>query len=498
MTNAVSAGRLIVLSAIGGAALVVYVLSCLAPINHNDFMYALAPAVWAQHGALYTDVPFVQAPLSIMLNSLLVAITGDVNIALSGRIVSMLLVVLAVLLPVLNRAKRSDIDIWVLYVALCLTNLFIVFNAAEIGNYAISLLFLSAAVTSIHAEGSPRWRGLAVCACAGLATSAKLYFLMLCPALFVYFLLYEKAARDPMVVAICGLGFLAGLSPILFFLAHDLSSFLRWNVQIHQLILPLRVPDAAAGLRRIGKYTAVFAVLMAVPIGFVMVASTTAWRGARLERGRNFGKLILLASAGAMAISPIYLFEQYWGPLAFLLLLFSAPWNSTGGKARRLYVILAAVMLGMQCVVLAQVSARSIGPDGKLGALQLRTLQAKARQIVGKDYLCDRKLYSASPLILLENGVKYPSEMAAGPFLIFLRGEAVARKGEQFDLEAHIKAWNPDIAIWGYYLDSPDPAEAAADRIIRDYAIGRGFVVTALEQVNGHAIELGYRPGCKK
>ena len=151
MPDVVSTRRLIVLFAIGGGALAVFVLSSLAPLNHNDFMYALAPAVWAQHGALYTDVPFVQAPLSILLNSALVAITGDVNIALLGRIVSMLLVLLAVLLPVLGRATRADPVVWVLYVALCLTNLFIVFDGSEIGNYAIALLALSAAVTAIQA-----------------------------------------------------------------------------------------------------------------------------------------------------------------------------------------------------------------------------------------------------------------------------------------------------------------------------------------------------------
>lgn len=497
MPTAVSIRRLFILSAIGGVALVVFVLSSLAPLNHNDFMYALAPAVWAQNGALYTDVPFVQAPLSILLNSLLVAITGDANIALLGRIVSMLLVLLAVLLPVLNRAKRGDIDIWVLYVALCLSNLFIVFNGSEIGNYAIALVFLSAAVTATHASGSPLWRGFAVCACAGLATSAKLYFIILCPALFVYFLLHERAARDPMVIAACAFGFLVGLAPILFFLARDYPSFLRWNVQIHQLILPLRVPDATTGLLRIGKFIAVFLVLMSIPIGFVMVASVQAWRSAGLERGRDCAKLLLLASAGAMAISPIYVFEQYWGPLALLLLLFSPPWNSTDSRVRRLYVILAGVMLGMQCLVLAQLFARFVGPDGNLGAAQLRTLQGNARQIVGNGYACERKLYTASPLFLLENGVKYPSEMAAGPFLMFLRGEAVARKGEQFDLETHIKKWNPDIVIWGYYVDSPDPAEAEVDRIIRDYAIVRGFAVTPIGQMTGRKIELGTRPGCR-
>ena len=78
--GAVSARQLVVLAAIAAISLVFFVLGNLGSLNHNDFMYALAPAVWAQNGALYTDVPYPQAPLSILLNSLLVALTGNVNV----------------------------------------------------------------------------------------------------------------------------------------------------------------------------------------------------------------------------------------------------------------------------------------------------------------------------------------------------------------------------------------------------------------------------------
>ena len=60
-----------------------------------------------------------------------------------------------------------------------------------------------------------------------------------------------------------------------------------------------------------------------------------------------------------------------------------------------------------------------------------------------------------------------------------------------------ISAWNPDIAIWGYYLDNADHAETEVDRIVRDYALGRGFAVAAIGQMAGHTIELGTRQGCR-
>jgi hypothetical protein len=497
LQNAVSKRQLFVLSAGAVIALVVFVLSSLAPLNHNDFMYAAAPAVWAQNGALYADVPFVQAPLSILLNSLLVAVTGHVNVFLLGRAVSMLLVLLAVLLPVLNRSKIRNIEIWLLYVALCLTNLFVIANSSEIGNYAISLLCLSAAVTVINATGSPLWRGFAACACAGLAVSAKLYFIIICPALFIFFLVNERSARDPIVIAACGLGFLVGFAPIIFFLARDYQSFLRWNVQIHQLILPTRVADATVAFLRITKFITIFVALMLIPIGFIIVATRKAWHRGDLELHKELARLLLLVSACVMAISPIYVFEQYLGPLAFLLFLFSAPWNSKRGRTRALYLILAGVMLCMQGVIMAQLISRHVMPDGNLAVAQVLEMQNNARQIVVNDYKCERKLYTAEPLFLLENDVKYPPELAAGPFLMFLRSEALAQKGEQFDLDAHIKKWNPDVVIWGYYLGSPERSEDAVDSIIRDYAINHAFVVTTLGHIDGHVIELGYRAGCK-
>lgn len=489
--------RRLILSALAVISFVLFIISDLAPLNQNDFMYALAPAVWAQHGALYTDVPFIQAPLSVLLNWLLVAVTGNVNIFLPGHLCSIVFVLVAVLLPLLDRSKTRDVPTCLLYVALCLTNLYVSSNSREMGNYAIPLLCLSAAVTVINAPGSAVWRGFAGCAAIGLATSAKLYFAIVCPGIFLYFLFNDRSARNPIAIAACGFGFLVGFAPILFFLARDYQGFLRSNVQFHQLMLPLRVPSPAAGAFRITISSLMFALLMCVPIGFMIAKTRNAWRRGGAGLGKVCGELLLLASTYAMAMSPIYIFEQYLGPLAFLLLLFSMPWNSADQASRWRYAFLAVAMLCVQFVVLGQLISRYVTPDGNLQVVQVVKAQDRARQIVGDGYRCERKLYSTSPLFLLENDVKYPPELAAGPFWMFLRGEAVARKGKQFDLDAHIKAWNPDVVIWGFYLNSANPAEAAVDREIRDYAFSHAFKVARIGQVDGQSIELGYRADCR-
>ena len=495
----VSPRRFVVPAAVVALSLAVFVVSNLGSLNHNDFMYAVAPAVWAQNGALYTDVPFPQAPLSILLNWSLAAATGNVNIFLLARLVSMVLVFVAVLLPVLNRAKMKNIEIWTLYVALSLTNFFIINNSREIGNYALSLICLSAAVTILNTKGSAVWRGFGACVFAGLATSAKLYFVFLCPALFLFFLLNDRAARNPKAVAACGLGFLLGFTPILYFLARDYQGFLHWNVRFFQMILPLRLTGAADALGRIANILMLFVTLMAIPIGFFAAALWRAWRRGGGELRERGAQLLLLLAACAMAISPIFVFGQYLGPLAFLLLLFSTPWAVTKDRTRYFYLIFGGAMLGMQCVIMAMIVGPDLLRDRSLLVTQVLDVQRKARQIAVEGYSCERKFFSAAPLFLLENGIKYPPEFAAGPFLMFfLRGEELAKKGEAYDLDAHIKAWNPDIVIWGYHVGSREPAEDTVDRTIRDYAVKNAFIVMPLGQVDGHDIELGYRAGCKR
>ena len=280
--------------------------------------------------------------------------------------------------------------------------------------------------------------GFAACIFAGLATSAKLYFVFLCPALFLFFLVIDRTARDTKVVAACGLGFLLGFMPILYFLARDYQGFLHWNIRFFQMILPLRLTGAADALGRIANILVLFVTLMAIPIGFLAAALWRAWRSGGAELRERCAQLLLLAAACAMAVSPIFVFGQYLGPLAFLLLLFSAPWTLTGDRSRFFYLTFGGAMLGMQCIVMAAIVGPDLLRDRTLLVTQVLNAQHKARQIAVDGYGCERKFYSAAPLFLLENEIKYPPELAAGPFLMFfLRGGELAKKGEEFDLAAH-------------------------------------------------------------
>jgi hypothetical protein len=124
-------------------------------------------------------------------------------------------------------------------------------------------------------------------------------------------------------------------------------------------------------------------------------------------------------------------------------------------------------------------------------------IQSKAREIIDSNYKCDRRFYSAEPVLLLDNKIRYPRELATGPFLLFLGRHALTEIGSDFDVESRIKLWDPDVVIWGYYLGDNVTERDEVDRVIRDYAIVRKFKAQIIGNLNGHNIYLAYRADCK-
>jgi hypothetical protein len=487
--------RLTSFAILAGSVLLFFLFS-LVSFNQNDFMYGVAPSVWAQHGRLYSDVPFVQAPLSIIPNLLFTKFVGEADIYLFARIASILMVLGAVVLPLFGMAKDKDVAICSLYIALCLTNPYVNSNSREIGNYAFPLLCLSGSVAIISARGlGPLWRGFFACAAIGLAVSAKSYFIVMCPGIFVM-LLISECSRLPRAIAGSIVGFLLGCTPILYFMVLDHQNFLKWNVFYYRLFLNVWIMDGTVSLVEFAKTITVFLMLMAIPAGFAIAVA--------IEGRRFFGdaregaaKLILVLLAALMALSPIRVLMQYLAPLALLLLQFSVPRRFSSEALRSRYIVYSAILLLVQSTVtLRMIHDYFIANDG-LAVAQVLKLQRHAREIVNDEYKCERKFYSAEPLFLLDNKVRYPRELAAGPFLLFLGRRDLTEIGNEFDVTASIKRWNPDVVIWGYFVGSKTSEQDEVDRVIRDYAIAHEFKINLLGRIDGREISLAYRADCK-
>jgi len=485
-----TAWQRVVLFGMLGVSFLLFFLFSIATLNFNDFMYSVAPTIWVQHGSLYTDVPFVQAPLSILLILALTKITGTANIFLLARLVSIFLVLAAVLLPLCGNTKKVTLTTWTLYVALCLTNPFVNSASQEIGNYALPLLCLSISVVIASMGGSATWRGFFACATIAVAASAKLYFVILFPGILAMLFLYDKNVRSPTAIAACLAGFFVGCIPNLYFMFSDFQSFLKWNVEIHGLFLKARALEPATVLAKIGF----FAFVMFIPALCMITVETEEYRRSGSAR-KIVGRQVLVALACLMALSPIVAFNQYFGPAALLLFLFSMPraFSSRGIHTR--YIFLSMVLLVFQSIPTIRLTHyffQNGGPD----VLRVLNIQARAKELIGSQYKCERKFYSAEPLFLLENDVKYPRELASGPFLLFLgRHTQLSKFGNDFDVNTSITRWNPDIVIWGYFVG--DPGLDELDRAVRDYAISREFEVQPIGYIDRKTIYLAYKANCK-
>jgi hypothetical protein len=323
-------------------------------------------------------------------------------------------------------------------------------------------------------------------------------FVILFPAIFLMFALCESRAREPKIVAGCVAGFLFGCAPILYFLIVDHQSFLKWTVQVFIHFLKFRsetMMEGAASLAQLTTASMLFFGQMVIPIAFAIARMAEEYRRSGFHEPA--ARLALVVSALVMAISPFYVNDQYLAPLALLLFQFSMPSRSSSATLHSRYVVFSVVFFCTQAGLLINNGIRQYFVNGGFDVVEVIRLQKRAGEIVGAGYNCDRKFYSAEPLFLLDNKVQYPRELAAGPFLLFLGRRALTEIGDEFDITARIDRWNPDVVIWGYFLQSVTVAADEVDRIVRDYAVNQKFSIVPLGPFDGRDMFMAYRAACR-
>ena len=141
-------------------------------LDHNDFMYAVAPLVWSQGGNLYADVPFVQAPLSIIIPTLLRGAFGTENLFIAARLMSVFLVLGTAVLIAAAFARQS-VTIAALFCSLILINPFVLSVAREIGSQSVPLFLLAASVFVATRNAEIVKKAFFISLLIGIATSAK-------------------------------------------------------------------------------------------------------------------------------------------------------------------------------------------------------------------------------------------------------------------------------------------------------------------------------------
>jgi len=144
--------------------------------------------------------------------------------------------------------------------------------------------------------------------------------------------------------------------------------------------------------------------------------------------------------------------------------------------------------------LLVQTGQRALG-EMHLAILEVVKMQRQAEAIAKSLNKCDRRLYSSQPLFLLSRDVEYPPELAAGPYLLALRGGSLKPEDIGVDIDARLKQWAPNLLIYGFYANQ-DSNFAEVDAKIQDYGKERGFETVILGKVTNREIVISYDKSC--
>jgi hypothetical protein len=461
-------------------------------LDNNDFMYAAAPVVWSQNGILYRDVPYVQAPLTIFLNSGIMKLFSIENVFLISRSLSMVLVLAAVFVSAFAMRRIKEPEFIFIYSLLCLSNAYILSNSAEIGSYSQPLFLVSVAL-AVPTLGLVPWvSGLLVGVAVGLSVSAKLNFLLILPA-FTLLLLLETERSWRIVVWIT-VGALIGMLPLLYYAAVDFDALFQRLVRFHYLTLQSRGLDSLKSVSQILTQLSGFTIVMVVPMAFLVRRLVDKPQG---ERWR--ATLIALGFVGCsivMAILPRTVNPQYLAPLAMVLMFFCLPDLGTPLERKRTLWIIGVTFFVIQFSSMLIQLAQRIASEKHLAILEVVNMQRQAASIAATLTKCDRRIYTSQPLFLLSKDVRYPAELGAGPFLLALRGGMLRPEDVGVDIDARLDSWAPNILIYGFYADQNYNNFLEVDAKVQNYAKAHGFETKVLGAVTNRDVIIAYNKAC--
>lgn len=471
----------------------IYILYNVSFLDNNDFMYAAAPLVWSQNGTLYRDVPFIQAPLIIILNFGIMKLFSAENVFIVSRALSILLVLAAVLISAFALRRVKDPRFIWLYILLCLSNSYILSNSREMGSYSQPLFLISVAL-ALQTLTIATWkRGLFVGVAIGLATATKFNFILIAPA-FLLLLLFEVEWSWGIVVWFC-LGVFVGVLPLIYYIAVDFRALYKHAVRFHHLTLQAR------GLGVNGSPTQVlysllrFAELMTVPFGFVALRLVDLHPP---KRWRTWAPVAgFIGCSLVMAMAPLTIYPQYLAPCALIILLFSIPDAGALSEQKNAFWIIGVTLLLIQLGSLFYTTTQLIRSQKGLAMLEVVRMQRRAEGLAATMNKCDRRLYSPEPLFLLSEDIKYPAELVSGPFLLALRGGNLKKEDYGIDIDARINEWAPTLLIYGYYANEHNNF-SEIDEKMQVYAADHSFETRTLGVLDGRTVVMAYSKACSK
>lgn len=461
----------------------IFVACALPRFNQNDFMYAVAPTMLAS-GSLYTDIPFMQAPLAAHLYAAVARAVAPEYLYPILRTLSLAALVGSAFFAYAIAASIAGRMVGLLSVILFFTSYYLAYVSWEIGNYSLALLlFMAAAHTAL--TKSPT---LLACAfvglCIGLAGASKLnHAIFAIP--FAVMIGQRQGYFSPAMRAYFA-GGLLGASPLIYHAVHNFDSFYFFNVDVHHLVNRYRdeyFPNSFADVWAASREFLVWSLLHICATAMVIYRM----RGAQIAQ--SLREIVLLSAAAyVLAIIPSKVFPQYFAPLAAIVSVAAAiSWVTLFRRARtgRLWVWIAgtfALLLWAFPYTDKHIlpGMRHIG-DGRIAASELREFtEAINERTVGAMAKrgCSNTVVSLSAIPFWGTPFQPTVVSATGPFLSQLRSiiETEAPKFSRYaDVEQYLRGQSPGAIMVGFFPKHPAEGilEAfASDNAYKEYHLG--------------------------
>ncbi len=485
-------------------AIVLYYASAILAFNHNDFMYATAPAL-LDRGQLYSDVPYLQTPLTIYLYNFILKITGATHFYFALRVYSLFVIAISAFVLYLVLRKHTNSTLARLFLVFFHSSIFIASLGAEIGNYSTATMFLSLA-TYCYFNIERRSRAAALTGLfVGLAAAAKLnHAIFALP--FLIFIIVDNPRKFIPIFLYALAGILASGLTLYHFL-RDPNAFMAWNLQFHVLANIAREMALRESAIVVLDGSHRFMIYSLLPLLIIFAFLIVPKReGLDRDLSKFVWKAGFLAVIGYIsAIAPLILFLQYLGPLSVLVSLLACacgyalikqhPALQTQGLV--MTVVIAMVALSTGSSVVFERYARNTFAMGTsnwpiVAVANLRDEISEIGRSTKFDQ-CSRQVVTFSPIFFLGTPFELTFHSAAGGAVADLYralGEQARDYAEFGDLNDGLQKIAPTAVLVGYYQNW------AIERILLDYALKNDYRARDVGTFKGKRMVLYIRGDC--
>ena len=472
------------------ALLIINIYAATFYFDHNDFMYSAAPQI---SGHLYTELAFVQAPMSYWLWKFVGSVGGDGYSYLVMRVTSASLSFAAILpwLSVVIKNQNSRILLLFTFAA----NYYSMRSGYEIANYSVVAFFTSIGLVLLTYKNTFKFflSGIFL----GISVSFKINFSLFFFCAIIYILMFHH--KKPIKLFLFTFGWFLGTLPVAYYIFTGFDDFVFFNILFHSDITnAARGLTTSSSLKDIAKDIIKFATYHQILI-FVVLLSFLLSNSPNYKLSTNlkmylFQKsstswLVIIATCTSIAVaaSPFIMFDQYLSYSSLLLCVLAAKLvddmeNKYRKPLSQVLIILFGFILVFNTAVMMQ---RDNAVQGHFSARNyINELIASESSGLLANHRCNRVMFTLSGSLALDTNIELAKIAIGGPFWVgkgaYFSNEIKSKYNNRLkyyvDPIFYIESEQPQYVMLGYYKDFEPTLQAKFEDDFYNHNQSLGYI----------------------